>query len=78
MEPDALLLCSQEPATGPYPEPHESSPQPHNHFFKIHSKIILHLRLGLPKGLFSSGLPTKILTCVLHALPISAFLIWSP
>jgi len=24
MEPEGSLLCSQEPATGPYPEPDES------------------------------------------------------
>jgi hypothetical protein len=26
MEPIGSLLCSQEPATGPYPEPVDSSP----------------------------------------------------
>jgi hypothetical protein len=26
MEPECLLLCSQEPATGPYSEPVEYSP----------------------------------------------------
>jgi len=27
MEPEGSLLCWQEPAIGPYPEPDESSPQ---------------------------------------------------
>jgi hypothetical protein len=27
MKPEASILCSQEPATGPYPQPDESSPQ---------------------------------------------------
>jgi len=27
MEPEVLLLSSQEPATGPYPQPNEFSPQ---------------------------------------------------
>jgi hypothetical protein len=33
MEPDCPLLCLWEPASGPYPEPDESSPpQPHTLF----------------------------------------------
>jgi hypothetical protein len=27
MEPEVLLLCSQDPASGLYPEPDESNPQ---------------------------------------------------
>jgi hypothetical protein len=29
MEPQGSLPCSQGPATGPYPEPDESKPNPH-------------------------------------------------
>jgi hypothetical protein len=29
MEHEGSISCSQEPATGPHPEPDESSPQPH-------------------------------------------------
>jgi hypothetical protein len=45
---------------------------------KIQFNIIPRLCLGLPSGLFPSGLPPKIYThyssllCVLHALPISS------
>jgi hypothetical protein len=30
MEPQGSLQCSQQPATGPYPEPDVSSPHPPN------------------------------------------------
>jgi len=32
MEPEGLLLCPQEPTTGPYPEPDEFIPCLHNLF----------------------------------------------
>jgi len=58
MEPKGSLPCSQEPATGPYREPNESSP----HLPALFPYILyFHLRLGLPSGLFPSGFPTKIL-----------------
>jgi hypothetical protein len=34
MEPKGSLLCSQEPSTGPYPEPDQSS------LSKIHFNIV--------------------------------------
>jgi hypothetical protein len=43
MKPVGLLPSPQEPATGKYPEPDESTPQPHTLWpaFKIHIDIIL-------------------------------------
>jgi hypothetical protein len=67
MEPKGSLRCSQEPSTGPYPEPDRSSP------YHLRSLLILstHLRLGLPSGLFPSGVPTNILYAFLFS-PIRA------
>jgi hypothetical protein len=60
-EPEGSSPHSREPATGPYPEPDESTPPPQ----PISLRSILvpssYLRLGLPSGLFSSGVPTKTL-----------------
>ena len=36
-------------------------PRIYTYFFKVHSSIVLHLRLCLRKGLFPVGLPFKIL-----------------
>jgi hypothetical protein len=82
MEAEGSLLCSQEPSTGPYPEPNQSSPyQP---ILSLLDFNIIHpLRLGPSSGLFASGFPTNIymrsssLPFVLHALPISSSFTWS-
>jgi hypothetical protein len=55
-------ISSQDPATGPYIEPNESSPQL-TLLSLIRAILILtsHLRLGLPSGLFIQVFPTKVL-----------------
>jgi len=55
MEPKGSLPFSQKPATWPYSEPAETSSPIEHYLPKV------HLRLGLPSGLFTSGLPTKSL-----------------
>jgi len=40
-KPEISLPCSQGPATNPYPEPDESSPQLLTYIPKIHSNVIL-------------------------------------
>jgi hypothetical protein len=72
MGPEGSLPSSQEPSTGPYPEPDQSSPH-HPILSLLRSILILptHLRLGLPSGLFPSGFPTNILYALLFA-PIRA------
>jgi hypothetical protein len=62
MEPDGSLPCSQQPATGPYPEPDASTPHLTTLFPKIHSNVILPFTLV---SLFPSGFPTKILYALL-------------
>jgi hypothetical protein len=61
MEPEGSLLCSQETTTGPYPEPHESTPNLPILFPKSHSNIIFHLFLCLGSGLFPSSSPSNFL-----------------
>jgi hypothetical protein len=78
MEPEGSLPCSQEPSTGPYPQPDGFSS--HHPILRSILVISTHLRLGLPSGLFPSGFSTNILYAylfspfVLHALVISSSL----
>lgn len=54
-----MLLCSQAPTIGHYPELHESSPHLHNStlFFKIHCNIILQCMYVWLPLLCSEALP---------------------
>jgi len=62
MEPEGSLPHTQVPATRPCPQPARSSPHLHIPLPKDPSKLSSsHLCLGLPSGLFPSGLPTKTL-----------------
>ena len=82
MEPGVSLPHSQEPATCPCPEPDRSRSCPPSHFLKIHFNIMLpstpeysffpHLSPSKPCMQLSSS------PYVLHALPISVILIWTP
>jgi hypothetical protein len=62
MVPEVSLPCSQGPSTNPYPEPDQSSP------YQPILILSARLRLGLPSGLFPSGIRTKILCAYLFFL----------
>jgi hypothetical protein len=69
MEPRGSLLCSQEPSTGPYPEPDQSSPY-HPILSKINFNIIHPPRSWFSSGIFAFWLPHQYATCIslLHHL----------
>ena len=87
MQPEGSLLCSQETAICPYPEPYQSSPRPPPQMISLTSFSILssHLRLCLPKWSLSLRFThqTPVRTYPLpHTWHISSpchfFFIWSP
>jgi hypothetical protein len=65
-EPNGLLICSQQPATGPYPEPDESRSHPHNLSQSI--SILISSSQSCPclsSGLFPFSYPTKTVYALL-------------
>jgi hypothetical protein len=60
-EPEDSSPHSQQPATGPWPEPVESNPHPQPISLRPILIASSHQRLGLPSGLFPSGFATKTL-----------------
>jgi hypothetical protein len=65
MEPEGSFSCSQQPSTGPYPQPDECVYTTLSYLSKIHS-----LRLDLHSDLFPSGFPTKILYAFLFPIRV--------
>jgi hypothetical protein len=62
MEPHDSSPCSQEPSTGPYPDPFEFSPHLHTLLlFTTLFNITLPSIPSLASFLFSLGFPSKIL-----------------
>jgi hypothetical protein len=59
MEPEIPLLCSEEPATGPYPEADESSSHTAT-LLLIHFNMILPSRPTLLSNLLISDFLSKI------------------
>jgi len=54
--PEGSLPCSQQAATGPYPEPHAASPVRLILVLYSHTRLVLLLKV-----LFPLGFPTQIL-----------------
>jgi hypothetical protein len=46
MEPEGLLPCLHEPATGPCPEPDESNPHSPVYFLKVSFNVVLFASSG--------------------------------
>jgi hypothetical protein len=68
--PEVSLPCPQQPVTGPYSEPVESSP--HTHLFNIQLNISSHLRPCPPSGLFVGVFRLKKCLCTCLISPMHA------
>jgi hypothetical protein len=84
MEPEGSLPCSQEPSTGPYPQPNQSSQYQPILYRRSILILPIYLRLGIPIGLLPSGFPTSIsyalifpirATCSVHRILLDLIII---
>jgi hypothetical protein len=76
MEPEGSLPCSQEPSTGPYPQPHQSNPY-HPILSKTHFKIVHPPTSWSSQWFLSSGFPTNILCAFLFSPICATFHHWT-
>ena len=61
------MLHSQKLSNNSYPELINPIPHIYTYLFKIHSNIVFHICVDLPRGLFPVGLPVKILKALLSS-----------
>jgi hypothetical protein len=69
MQPEGSLLCWQQPASSPYPEPDQSSqcPSP-SHFLKIHNAVknyFCHIKSNLCLWMFPRRIPISYYNCAI-------------
>jgi hypothetical protein len=69
VEPEGSFSCSQMSVTGPHHEPVGFSLHPYFLFIYVTLKLLCHIHLRLPCGLFSSHCPTIFRLC--HVCPPS-------